>query len=962
MVGALIVLFFIFSGFYTDFLWFDQLGFSSVLVTQWLATAGMFLIGFVAIGLPVAVSLQLAYRLRPVYARLSSELDRYQEMIEPLRRFAMWGIPALLGLFGGFASASNWQTALLWWNRTETGQADPQFGLDTSFYLFELPFYQSVVAFASAAVLFSAILAVAVGYLYGAIRVSGRELRISKAARIQIAVTAGIYLLLQAVSLWLDRFATLTSPSGLITGANYTDVTATIPGHTILAGIAIVVALLFFVTAVIGRWRMPIVGTALLVVSALLIGTAYPWAVQRFQVVPNQRSLEAEYIQRNIDMTREAYGVDEMEEIDYDARTDAEPGALRADAETTANIRIIDPSQVGPSVSQLQQFRAYYRFPSVLDVDRYEIDGQIQDTVVAVRDINQSGLDDAQSWDNTSVVYTHGFGMVAAYGNQRSADGQPVFLESGIPSSGELGEFEPRIYFGENSPAYSIVGAPEGTTPIEMDYPSGEAEGDHASYTFSGDGGPTLDNIFKKVIYALKFQSEQIVLSDAVNDESQILYDRKPLDRVKKVAPYLTLDKDPYPSVVDGEIVWIVDGYTTSATHPYSRVTNLTDTLSEESSTTQGFAIDDINYIRNSVKATVNAYDGSVTLYAWDTEDPVLQSWQKIFPSTTKPISEMSGDLLSHVRYPTDMFKVQRSILGQYHVTEAGQFYSRTDAWVTPDDPQNTQNQKNLQAPYYLSMQMPGQDKPSYSLYSTYIPATSGDDSRNVLTGYLAADANAGSTDGEKAEGYGKLRLLTLTSDTTVPGPGQVQNNFNSDPTISAQVNILKQGQSEVINGNLLTLPVGGGLLYVQPVYVKSSGNTSYPLLQKVLVAFGDDLAFEDTLDEALDTLFGGDSGANAGDDTVPDTPGADGVDGGEVPSDVDDESGSSGDSGSGESGSGDTATAEPSSELTQALNDAKKAMSEKDAAMADGDWAAYGEADKRLNDALTKALELSGE
>ncbi|MGO3886643.1 MAG: UPF0182 family protein, partial [Mycetocola sp.] len=411
-------------------------------------------------------------------------------------------------------------------------------------------------------------------------------------------------------------------------------------------------------------------------------------------------------------------------------------------------------------------------------------------------------------------------------------------------------------------------------------------------------------------------------------------------------------------SVVDGEIVWIVDGYTTSATHPYSKITNLTQTLADGSAVQQGFAMDDINYIRNSVKATVNAYDGSVTLYAWDTEDPVLKSWQKIFPNTTKPIEEMSGDLLSHVRYPTDMFKVQRSILGQYHVTEAGQFYSRTDAWVTPDDPQNTQGQNSLQAPYYLSMQMPGQDSPSYSLYSTYIPATSGDDSRNVLTGYLAADANAGNEDGVKSDGYGKLRLLTLTSDTTVPGPGQVQNNFNSDPTISAQMNILRQGQSEVINGNLLTLPVGGGLLYVQPVYVKSSGNTSYPLLQKVLVAFGDDLAFEDTLDEALDSLFGGDSGATAGDDTVPDSSGAGGVDGEEVPSTPDTDT----DTGTATPTPTAPATEAPAGDLSDALNDAKDAMAAKEKAMADGDWAAYGEADAKLNEALSRALKLSGE
>ncbi len=939
VVAALVIAFFIFVGLYADVLWFDQLGYLNVLTTEWISRIVLFLIGFVAMAVPVWASIQIAYRTRPVYAKLNSQLDRYQEVFEPLRRLAMFGVPTVLGVFAGVSSSSRWEMTLTWLNRTPFGTDDPQFGFDVGFFVFELPFYRSIVGFASAVVLLSLLLVIATNYLYGSMRVSGREVVISKSARIQISVTAGVYLMLQAVSVWLDQYATVTETGELITGAAYTDVNAVIPGRGILAAIAAVVAVLFFITAAIGRWRLPLVGTALLVVSSLIIGSLYPWVVQRFQVDPSARSLEAEYIDRSIELTRDAYGVSDIEMIPFNAETDAEPGALRADAATTANIRLMDPLVISPAFQQLEQFRQYYQFPVALDVDRYEIDGTTRDTVVAVRDLALDGLGDAETWFNSHIAYTHGYGLVAAAGNQRSVDGQPVFLQSGIPSTGVLGEFEPRVYFGESSPAYSIVGAPEGTDPVELDYPAGGDAERETRTTFEGDGGPKLDNVFTKLVYALKFQSEQIFLSEAVNEESQILYDRTPIERVKKVAPYLTLDSDTYPSVVDDRIVWIVDGYTLSDQYPYSNKVSMSEAIADSEGLPQSLPFDDVNYIRNSVKATVDAYDGSVTLYAWDEEDPILQTWQKIFPTTLEPMSEMSGELLSHVRYPADLFKMQRAVLGRYHVTDPTSFYSREDAWTTPNDPTAPANTALLQPPYYLTMQMPGQDAPSYSLYSTFIPEARGEQSRNVLRGYLAVDSDAGSTDGERADGYGTLRLLTLPEDDNVPGPGQVQNQFNGDPSISAALNILKQGQSEVINGNLLTVPVGGGLLYVQPVYVKSTGNTSYPLLQKVLVAFGDQIAFEDTLDAALDVLFGGDSGAEAGDNEVepgtePPPPPADG----EEPTTPD----------------------VPPTEMQALLEQAAQLLEEKQAALAAGDWAAYGEADSQLAETIQQLIALS--
>ncbi|WP_340484566.1 UPF0182 family protein [Curtobacterium citreum] len=985
VLAALVIGFFIFASLYTDYAWFAQLGFQQVLTTRWIAGTLMFLAGFLGMAVPVFLSIGLAFRYRPVYAKLNSQLDRYQQVIEPLRRAVMIGIPVVLGIFAGLSTSGRWSMVLEYFNRTPFGKTDPQFGLDIGFYVFELPFWRSIVAYSSAVVLIAGLAALAACYLYGALRFGGREVRISRAARIQLAVTAALYIALQAVSLWLDQYAALTKSNSLITGAQYTEVNAVIPGREIMAGIAAIVAILFIVTAVIGRWRISIVGTGLLLVAAIVIGGIYPWIVQRLQVKPSERTYESAYIERNIKATRDAYGVSDVKEQNYDATTEASSGALAQDAQTTANIRLIDPKIVSDTFSQLQQYRQYYQFPDELDVDRYDVKGETEDTVIAVRDIDLDGLSSAANTQyNRAFVYTHGYGVTAAFGNQRASDGKPVFLESGIPSNGALGDFQQRVYFGETSPAYSIVGAPKGSKDVELDYPSGSDDdnGGNATTTYSGDGGPSVGNFFNRLVYAAKFQSEQVLLSDAVNKDSQILYDRDPITRVQKVAPYLTVDSDAYPAIVDHRIQWVVDGYTTSDAYPYSQSQSLSDSIAGSESS--AYRTDQVNYIRNSVKATVDAYTGKVTLYAWDTKDPVLKTWEKIFPTSVKSVSSMSAELLDHVRYPTDLFKVQRSILGTYHVTNANSFYSGDDAWNTPQEPTTTggtdsdasaadtstttnalgaqttttASKANLQDPYYLTMKVPGQET-AYNLYTTYIPQQSaGANNRNVLTGYLAADSDAGGAGkGKKASGYGKLTLLTMPKTDNIPGPAQVQNLFNSDTTVSQELNILKRGNSTVKQGNLLTLPVGGGFLYVQPVYVQSTSSGSYPLLQKVLVAFGDKIAFEDTLDEALNSLFGGDSGAAAGDSD------ASGSGSGSGSSDSDSDSGSSGsgsgsgsDTGSGSTGGTSGSGATGNDALQQALSDANDALQDRQQAYADNDLVAAAEADKRLQEAIEAA------
>ena len=908
------------TGIYTDALWYKQLGFSKVFYTRVTTQSGLFVAAFAFLTIVTWLNLRIADRLRPVYStsRSYDQFAQVRESINKFRKVVQVGLPVAIGLLAGSAVASNWQEALLFFNATPTGQIDPQFNLDASFYLFTLPFLSGFFVFLTVSFGLSTVVALLAHLANEAIKFDGKSVHAAKGVSKHITANVAMFFAALGVDIYLEQYQTLTNPAGLYTGATYSDVNALIPGLQIMALISLVVALVFVVSAFLTRWRLAVIATSLLILSGLVLQGVYPWLVQTFQVVPNERTLEAPFIKRNIEATRLAYGLTGVETINYNAKTTATAEALRQDANTTANIRIIDPALVSASFRQLEQYRQYYGFEDLLDVDRYKVNGKVQDTVLAVRELNQKGLGSSQSWFNNTLVYTHGYGMVAAYGNQRTSDGQPQFLQSGIPSTGELGNYEPRIYFGESSPYYSIVGAPKGSSPKELDYPGGKDGAEQTYTTFTGNGGPKLDNIFTKLAYAIHFGSEQILLSDAITSESQILYKRDPAERVAAVAPWLTLDSDPYPAVVDGRVQWIIDGYTTSNHYPYSRSENVGGAISDSQGVLTG---PDINYIRNSVKATVDAYDGSVRLYAWDSSDPILQTWQKVYPGLVKPISTMSADLISHVRYPSDLFKIQRGILGQYHVTDPGAFYSQQDAWMTPDDP--TSKYQLAQPPYYMTMQAPGQKAPTFSLYSTFIPKSTGESSRNVLTGYLVVDSDAGSTPGMKASSYGKFRLLQLPSDTIVPGPGQVQNAFSVDPDVSRLLNLLSQGSTKVLKGNLLTLPVGGGLLYVQPVYIQSTGSTSFPLLKKVLVAFGDKIAFEDTLDGALASLFGGSP-------STPSTPSTSG-------------------------------TATGSAALKAALEAAKSAMADKQAAMAAGDWTAYGKADARLQKAIEAALAAAG-
>src|SRR5665647_2641624 len=635
-------------------------------------------------------------------------------MIEPLRRLVMLVGPAVLGFFAGVAASGQWRTILLFIGREQFGETDPQFGLDLSFFMFTLPVLRFVVSFLMAVAVIAGIAAIATQYLYGGLRLGGKGEHTSPAARVQLGITAAVVMLLIAANYWLDRYSLLTKQGNRIHGASYADVNAVM---------AVMVGVLFVVAALRGTWRLPAIGVGLMVVSAIVIGGIYPAVVQRFQVEPNAQELEAEFIQRNIDATHSAFGLDSVEITPYDATLVGAPGALREDAETTASIRLLDPAIISPSFRQLQQNKQYYNFPDTLSVDRYTIDGKSRDTVIAVRELDLVGLGAGQrTWVNDHTVFTHGFGVVAAYGNTTAVDGRPAFYEGGIPPQGSLGEYEPRIYFGQSSPQYSIVGAPESRGNWELDYPDDAAEG-QVNTSFPTDqiqAGPSIGGLWNKLLFSIKFGSEEILFSNRVTAESQILYDRNPRERVQKVAPFLTLDTRVYPAVVDGRVVWIVDGYTTSDQYPYSASRALddvtTDALTARSDTIAALAPQQVNYIRNSIKATVDAYSGEVVLYAWDDADPVLKTWTNIFPNIVRPMSDISGGLMSHLRYPEDLFKVQRNLLATYHVSTAAEYYSGQDFWRNPQDPVS---EATTQPPYYLTLQMPTQDAPTFSLTST---------------------------------------------------------------------------------------------------------------------------------------------------------------------------------------------------------------------------------------------------
>ncbi|TYB46765.1 UPF0182 family protein [Actinomadura chibensis] len=906
-LAVLLVAFMVFTAVYTNVLWYDSIGFSEVYTTQLQAKVVLFFGAGLLMTLVVGANVAVAYRLRPAYRPLSVEqqgLERYRAVIDPRRRLISWTLLGLLGILTGSSVAGQWPVWLAFLNRTPFHVKDPQFHKDVSFYVFTYPFLRLVLGVVFATVILSILASVMVHYLYGGLRLQGPGDKASPPARAHLSVLFGVFILLKAVAYWFDRYGLVHSERGVTTGASYTDVNALLPAKTILMIIALLCAAMFFSNLLRRGMMLPGVGFTLLVLSAILLGGVYPLLIQQFQVKPDELAKERDYIQRNIEFTRKAYGVDGARVVPYGTQPVADKKALQKEADELGGVRVLDPAVVGETYQQLQRIRPFYRFPDTLDVDRYQVDGKPVDTIVALREL--SGAPAGQrSWVKDHMVYTHGYGFVSAYGDRFDAGRVPDFITKNMPAdqAQKIRVGKPEIYFGERSPRYSVVG---GRGQQELNYPDNNESGQQSS-TYDGEGGVPIDSFLNKLLYSAKFQDKNLLLSGAINKNAKIMYDRSPRERVQKAAPWLTLDGDPYPAVVNGRILWIVDGYTTSNGYPYAEETSLgeatRDTITDTRSAVARQADDHINYMRNSVKATVDAYDGSVHLYQWDENDPITKTWMKVFDHTVQPRSSIPPELEAHFRYPQDLFKVQRKILTKYHVTDPSAFYNGEGFWEVPEDPSAKDKR---QPPYYQSLRMPGRAAESFSLTTVFNPRGNAQ---------LAAFMAVGSTPGQD---YGQIEILQMPRNAQPAGPGQVQNSFETDAKVKNDLFALRQGGTKTVPGNLLTIPFGGSLLYVEPMYTKAAGGKEqqpYPILGKILVRFGESIAAADTLDDALEQVLGG-----AGVGPPPPTTTAPG--------------------------------GQLSAQAQKAINDLRTAVQDYENAQKKGDYPGMGDAWKRIKDA----------
>ena len=867
-------------GFYTDWKWFGAIEYRGVFTKTLITRIVLFvLFGLVAAAVTYVAGL-IVWRGRGDsmdMADFNSPVYQYRKSIESTMSVFLKVIPVLVGVVSGLLGQANWRTVMLFLNSHDFGVTDPQFNHDLGFYAFRLPVWSILVNAASMLVAVCFLIALVGHYILGGIRLGNRAAGVrgslSKAARTQLAVTGGIWMLLQVAGYWLGRYELLYNQHSLFTGGSYTDINAYLPAKIILMIIGVFVAVAIFSAVVIKDLRIPGLAVVLMVLSSLVIGQGWPLIMERFSVNPNRQAKEAESISRNIESTRFAYGLTD-DKVTYEENWGAEDVAddkVASDDSTISNLRLLDPDILAPTFTQMQQLKNFYGFPETLAMDRYEIDGELRDFVVAARELDPNELqENQQNWINRHTVYTHGNGFIAAQANTvdevardagSARGGFPIFTvadlqtQAGKDAEGE-GETknaeeslgikvdQPRTYFGpviasaQDGMDYAIVGK-TGDEAVEYDT-------DTSTYTYDGKGGVDIGNIVDRAAFALKYQELNFLLSDRVGPESKLLYDRDPRERVEKVAPWLTTDSSTYPAVIDGRIKWIVDGYTTLDSLPYSQRTSLTETTQDAQNptgTTQRLVNDQVGYIRNSVKATVDAYDGTVDLYEFDTEDPVLKAWEGVFPGVVKPESEISDELRQHMRYPEDMFKVQRNLLAKYHVDDPGVFFNNDAFWSVPEDPTAGESQGLNQPPYYVLASDPETNKPSFQLITSNRGLN-----RQFLSAHMAVSSDP--------ETYGDITVRVLPTNTQTQGPKQAQDAMMSSDQV-ARDRTLWQGSNDLKNGNLLALPVGGGeILYLEPIYSQRKGQESaFPKLLRVLVSYKGRVGYAPTIGEALEQV-----------------------------------------------------------------------------------------------------------
>ncbi|MDX1874413.1 UPF0182 family protein [Mycolicibacterium sp. 120266] len=863
---------------YVDWLWFGELGYRSVFTTRLFTEISLALVAAVVIGALVFAGMALAYRTRPVFVPTAGPNDpiaRYRTTVMSRLRLFGIGIPVLIGLAAGAFAWNSWTTVQLFLHGGDFGITDPQFGRDLGFYAFDLPFYRWVLSFLFFGV-FLAFLANLVGhYLFGGIRLSGRTGALSRAARIQLVALAGTLVLFKAAAYWLDRYELLSNTRGgkPFTGAGYTDINAVLPAKLILLAIALICAAAVFSALVLRDLRIPAIGLVLLLLSSLIVGAGWPMIVEQFSVKPNAAQKESEYISRSITATRQAYGLTDATVTyrDYSGNSQATAQQVAADRATTSNIRLLDPTIVSPAFTQFQQGKNFYSFPEQLSMDRYVgPDGNLRDFVVAARELNPERLiDNQRDWINRHTVYTHGNGFIASPANTvrgiandpNQNGGYPEFLASVVGANGSVVSpgpaplDQPRIYFGPviaSAPGdYAIVGRNGGDR--EYDY---ETNTETKNYTYTGAGGVPIGNWLARSVFAAKFAERNFLFSNVIGSNSKILFNRDPAQRVEAVAPWLTTDNGVYPAIVNKRLVWIVDGYTTLDNYPYSELTSLSSATIDSNEVAVNRLLPDkqVSYIRNSVKATVDAYDGTVTLYAQDENDPVLKAWMAVFPGTVKPKSDISPELQAHLRYPEDLFKVQRQLLARYHVNDPVTFFSTSDFWDVPLDPNPTAS--SYQPPYYIVAKDIAKNDNSSSFQLT---SAMNRFRRDFLAAYISASSDPAT--------YGKITVLTIPGQ--VNGPKLAFNAISTDTAVSQDLGVIgRDNQNRIRWGNLLTLPVSdGGLLYVAPVYASpgaSDAASSYPRLIRVAMMYNDKVGYGPTVGDALTELFGPGAAATA--------------------------------------------------------------------------------------------------
>ena len=850
--------------FFTNYLWFDSVDLNSVwikiLLTKSILVAATSLLAFAFI----FINLRLAVRATPVMDIFESfesqdPLTRFREFFnERFLKYRLWGAIGL-SLFLGAGASQLWEQVLLFINQKSFGVTDPVFQYDVSSYVFGLPLYRLFVSWGFQLVIFTSFIIILFFIATGALQLrQGRLPEVSSGAKAHLSVLLAFVAVLKAFAYRLDAMELLYSPRGKVFGASYTDVVAHLPALNLLILISLFGAVLLLVNIKRRGWLLPATAISLWLAVSIIVGGVVPAAIQRFRVVPDELNKELPYVENHINYTRLAYGLDSIEEKSFEASPNLTDNDISDNAQTVDNIRLWDPTVLAETYSQLQEIRAYYALDEV-DVDRYRINGELTQVMVSARELDQTNLP-AVGWVNERLQYTHGYGVVFSPANNVASQGQPDFYVKGVPATTTVSELEveqPRIYFGESAESVEYVVV--NSLQDEVDYPL-STEGQSVAYTnYSGDGGVGIGSFFRRLGFALRYSELNLLISNQLSDDSKLIMERNVVSRVKKAAPFLYTDNDPYLALIDGNLFWIIDMYTVSDKYPYAQPAD-TRRINENSGLPMNF-----NYLRNSVKAVVNAYDGTMNFYVVDENDPLISSYKDIFPDLFTPKSSMSNELLDHIRYPEDLFTIQSDMYRDYHMTDPRVFYADEDPWVIPSDSSTTPRVATLRGefteigfkpmlPYYLLMSLPGESDLSYLIFQPFNP-----ENRPNMQSFLVADADP--------ENYGQLIDFRLPKGEFVDGPSQVATRINQDPDISQIFTLLDQQGSSVIKGNLFVVPINQSILYYQPIYLQGEQNP-LPEFKFVVVVFQDRIIMEESLSEALASVFGGDFATEDVEDT----------------------------------------------------------------------------------------------